>query len=897
MHKEKQSVRSVRLALSLLAGATLFTSNTHAQTAGDATPADPPKVIITGSNIARIAGEGATPVEVINRTQIDKSGASTVVELLSKLPSVSVALDGNSYNSFAGGASSVSLRGLDAKYTLILLNGRRLANYGFANGAENSFVDLNNIPLAALESVEILRDGASAIYGSDAVAGVINFKTRSNYQGMEASANLGGNVKGDGSSGNASLTKGWGDLDKDGYNVLMTVDLFRRNSLLSNKHDGFAVPDYRRFGGTDNRASTQFQGYVRDYDNGEPGYAIPGCKGTVGIAEGTGDQVCFTTPTTQLTPSISRAGISTIVTKRLNGGDELFLELGLNHNKSTYQQGYPRFDSALLAPTDGTTNPGVLGLPGPTDDTYGFTPGDRLQIFHAITEAGHQVETITNNTQRVVAGWRGKVYGWDSEFALNLNRSKLSDDTSNAVLKDVSDQLVTQGLAGTGGYDPFNPANPMSVVSPMMYTMHHHATSELGVAEWKMSTADLFSWQGRPVGFAWGAQGSHESIDDVADPQTALGNIVDYGATSSKASRNLYSIYGELAVPVLTNLDAQVALRGDHYSDFGTTWNPKLALAWRPSDKVLLRGSATTSFKAPTLPEIGSVTTAYATVADWARCGPLGYVGAQCSYSPKDYLKGNPNLKAEKASNYSAGIVLQPVKELVASLDWYGIHQRDTIQALDAQYIVDNEDSIPGFAALIGRDPRNAALEATHPGLNKGRINSVTTPFSNVGKTTISGFDLDVRYDLALGNYGKLHFREVNNHTLTYDQSIAPGQEPTSRLGGVYHPRWNNSFRTSYEYGVSEFAMTARTAAGTLNIDDPTHEQDSAVTQARIGSYTVWDLNYTLKANEKLTLNIGVNNVFDKGLVYANSAYVNTYVQGLSDAVGRYAYVNARYTF
>jgi len=311
MHKEKQSVRSVRLALSLLAGATLFSTTTHAQTTGDAASPDLQKVIITGSNIARIAGEGATPVEVINRAQIDKSGAATVVELLSKLPSVSVSLDGNSYNSFAGGATSVALRGLDAKYTLILLNGRRLANYGFANGAENSFVDLNNIPLAALESVEILRDGASAIYGSDAVAGVINFKTRSNYQGMEASANVGANVKGDGSSGNASLTKGWGDLDKDGYNVLMTIDLMRRNALLSNKHDAFAVPDYRKYGGTDGRTTTQFQGYVRDYDNGEPGYAIPGCKGTVGNAEGTGDQVCFTTPTNQLTPAISRAGFST----------------------------------------------------------------------------------------------------------------------------------------------------------------------------------------------------------------------------------------------------------------------------------------------------------------------------------------------------------------------------------------------------------------------------------------------------------------------------------------------------------------------------------------------------------------------------------------------------------
>lgn len=386
-------------------------SSAQAQTAVEGSSVEPTEVIITGLNIARIAGEGATPIEIVTRADIEKSGASTVVEMLSKLPSVGVALDGNSYNSFAGGASSVALRGLDAKYTLILLNGRRLANYGFANGAENSFVDLNNLPLAALESVEILRDGASAIYGSDAVAGVINFKTRDNYQGMEATGNLGANVKRDGSTFNASLTRGWGDLDKDGYNVLMTVDALKRNSLQSVKHAALANPDYTRFGGTDHRRQGEFLGFVKDYDNGEPGYVIPGCKGTVGIAAGTLDQVCFTNPSLQRTPRIERVGFSTIVTKRLGGGDELFAELGLNHNTSVYTQGYPYFSSSQLVPTDGTTNPGVMGLPGPTDTTIGFTPGDRLQVSHAITEPGRQRETIKNDTARVVAGWRGSVKG------------------------------------------------------------------------------------------------------------------------------------------------------------------------------------------------------------------------------------------------------------------------------------------------------------------------------------------------------------------------------------------------------------------------------------------------------------------------------------------------------
>ncbi|MDD5442622.1 MAG: TonB-dependent receptor, partial [Pseudomonas fluorescens] len=294
---------------------------------------------------------------------------------------------------------------------------------------------------------------------------------------------------------------------------------------------------------------------------------------------------------------------------------------------------------------------------------------------------------------------------------------------------------------------------------------------------------------------------------------------------------------------------------------------------------------------------IGATTTAYAKVADWARCVPLHYVGASCSYSPKDYLVGNPDLKPELAANYSLGVVLQPMKALSLSLDWYGVHQRDTIQSLDAQYLVDNEDKIAGYAALIGRDPRSAALEAANPGLNKGRINNITTPYTNVGKTITSGLDFDLKYDLDLGANGKLRFREVNNYTLTFEQSIAPGAAPSDRRDGLNHPKWKNSFRVVYELDDKEYGLTARTSASTLNITDPTYSQDAAVTNRRIPSYTVWDANFNLKASKQLRLNMGINNVFDKAMVYANTAYSDTYVQSLNDLVGRYVYINARYTF
>lgn len=891
--REKTLTTLIRLALTALASTVVAQTTIAQETPSDKTQ----KVEITGSNLKRIDLEGATGVEIIKREDIDRLGATTVVELLSKLPSVQVSLDGNSQNTWAVGSASVALRGLDSKYTLILLNGRRIANYGFANGAENTFVDLNALPLGAIESIEILRDGASAIYGSDAVAGVINFKTRKNYQGLEGAANLGMNQQGDGGSGNVTLTGGWGDLEQDRHNLLVSVDLLKRSSLWSDKHSATSNADYSRFGGTDNRATGLFLGSVRDFTTANPGWAIPGCRGSVEVSKSTGDTVCLTNPRGMLTPDIERGGVSAIFTQRLNAQDEVFVELGLNHSRASYWAGYPGFDSAFKGKTAGSTNPGLATLPQASNVAGGFTPGDVLQITRAIYEAGQRVDTVTNDTERLVTGWRGTIGKWDSELSLNLNQNRVTESISNQVLKDVSTASLQSGLLGTGGYDPFVYWNPSSVVNPMLVTTNRVATSRLYALEWKMSNEALFSLPAGPVGFAWGVQANRESMNDTPDSRIQAGNITNYGPTAASASRSSTSVYGEFQVPIVKNLDMQAALRADHYSDFGNSVNPKLAAAWHPLDSILLRASATTSFKAPTLPELSSSTAGYVQVADWARCRPLGYTGASCAYYPRDYTVGNPDLKAEKAKNYSFGIVFQPFKSLSASLDWYGIKQTNTIQALDPQYILDNEDTIPGFAALVGRDPRNPALEALHPGLNKGRINSIHPPYMNIGTTSLQGLDLDVKYRLDFGSYGKLTLREINSFALQFDQSIAPGQPEQGRLDSVYRPRWNNSFRIGYEYQGTELALTARTAASTLNIDDPTHPQDPAVTNARIPSYTNWDLNVSFKPIKDLSVNVGANNVFDRTPVFANSAYVDGYVAGLTDQLGRYVYINARYTF
>ena len=244
---------------------------------------------------------------------------------------------------------------------------------------------------------------------------------------------------------------------------------YLRNPLWSNKHDYFANPDHRRFGGTDGTTTNLYLGSVRDYDNGEPGYAIPGCRGTVGVALGTGDTVCFTNPANQISPRIERIGVSGIFTKKLNNTDELFAEAGVTSSKTTIQQGFSSFSSSFLSNTAGSTNPGLNNLPGPSADgtLQGFTPGDRLQVFRAIYEAGQKYETVNSDTIRLVGGWRGMVGQWDSEAAISLNQNHIDDLTTGQVLKDVSSASLQAGLLGkAGGYDPFVYQNPASVVQP-----------------------------------------------------------------------------------------------------------------------------------------------------------------------------------------------------------------------------------------------------------------------------------------------------------------------------------------------------------------------------------------------------------------------------------------------
>ena len=229
------------------------------------------RVEVTGSRIKRIDAEGANPVQVISRKEIERTGASTINDVLQSIPGAGAGLDDRFTNGFAPGGGSVNLRGLGINSTLVLINGRRVATYPFAQqiGTPQGFQDLNSIPLAAVDRIEVLKDGASAVYGADAVAGVINVILRQDYRGLEVGAGYGRSAKRDGDLPTANLTWGTGDLGTDRYNILVGLNLSKRSEILSKDRSFGGTEDLRPRGGADRRSSYGLPGTIIDNVTGD----------------------------------------------------------------------------------------------------------------------------------------------------------------------------------------------------------------------------------------------------------------------------------------------------------------------------------------------------------------------------------------------------------------------------------------------------------------------------------------------------------------------------------------------------------------------------------------------------------------------------------------------------
>jgi len=865
---ERTMSRTLRL---MFAGGLAFGmhSAAYAQTTSDTDSATPiQRVEVTGSSIKRMATETALPITSIKAADFQKQGLTTAAEVLSTL-SMNQSSEGSSQavGSGTGGIAVADLRGLGSNKTLVLLNGRRLASHPYGG----SSVDLNIIPVSALERVEVLRDGASAIYGTDAIGGVINFITKREIQGGTVSVERTQPKTGAGAESRLNLSGGYGDLDKDGFNFFAVID-FHKQTALALADRAFAT------GGMSNTSSpanfTQSSTSIKSNP-----YYSNGC-GTNQVAS---SGICRTNTGAYLSaiPKTQQESFLGKATFKLSKDNIATAEY--MHSRST--------DTTTIAPsplTGITMNSSSPYYPGGSAGVPAVAGMDSsaISLNWRTTAAGSRVGYDTSTSDRLVLASEGLIAGWDYNVGFTYAISKA---TSAFVNGYTNDSLMRQGVLD-GILNPFGD----QTAAGLAYIEAAQLRGEYLNA--KMTTIDLdgkisrsiYKLPAGDVGFAVGTELRHEKA--TYNVNTALASQADssgYGDAQNEAgSRSIAAVYSELSIPLIKNLELSLAARYDHYSDVGGTTNPKIGLRWQAMPDLMFRTSYNTGFRAPTLYDLyAPATKTYTSNSynDPVLCpGGVAIAGADAlsACGAQQYIRsgGNANLKPEKSKTFSFGTVFEPVKSVTVSLDYFNIKIRDKIGTVDENTIFDNYEKYKSYFVYSA------------DGKTLEYVNAV---LDNLGEVHTSGIDVSLLWKLPRSSYGDFTFNIDGTWVHSYKYQNETGGAWTENVG-IYADstpvfRWKHNATLSWKRGQWGASFSNKYMSGYVDQYDET----------RVKAYSTYSLsgNYTGFKNTDLTL--GIKNLFNTDPPYTNqtTTFQEGYDPRYTDPLGRTFYVKATYKF
>lgn len=839
------STRSLLAAA--VASALLLPAAAGAQTTGE-TPRTLNTVSVTGSNIRRAEAEGSNPVQVIDRETLATSGKITVADALRAISAnTGNATNETSNSGWASGSAGIGLRGLSQKNTLVLLNGRRPANYGFpSNGLSDTFVNLNALPLVAVERIEVLKDGASAVYGSDAVAGVVNIITRQNFEGLEVGGSYGTSDEGGLDTVRGRVVGGFGDLDTDGFNVLASVEGYTRDRL-----------------DQDQRALTR-SGIYSDLPGGRwNGWSAKGARFLVGGAsvplldaagncpagmtltasapiDGLAGNTCAINlaPYTTLIPSTERYQAYVNATVRLTDRADLFGEALYSriHGASIFGSS-PYFTLeggrfALNAQT-GLAEPVSNLLPANNPyNPYGVaTP-----IEYTFFDLGQSLKTNRSDAFRLLGGARGRGGRFDWEVATFFAKSTEEETVAAGF---ASRWPLAQALAD-GSLNLHDPAaTPSAVLDAIRLSTVREAQSSLHGIDFKL-TGELFDLPAGPVGFAAGIEARTESLVSRNPWQIDAGLQVRPAIAAVDGERDVAALYAEFNVPIVQSLGLQLAGRGDDYSDFGSAFSPKAGLRWQALDTLLVRASASRGFRAPSLSENSASTNiSYGTVVD-----PYDPDIAGSRQSPTFFTVGNTGLDPERTRSYNVGLVVSPRADTSLSLDWYRIELDNLIGTNNTTTIVQANDP-----ADVIRDSR-------------GKLVAVYNRYQNLSTLKTSGLDAEFNQTVRTAA-GDFRITSVYTHVLDYSRPQVVGGPLVDYAGSNLGPSLpRNKLTTRFGWSIGDFE-TALTWYRTGGYDQKASVAATAV-QSRVDSYDQFDLYAGWSGIEGLTLYAKVDNVLDE---------------------------------
>ncbi len=910
-------------ALLMACGGVLLSSGGLAQAQDNTQKLE--RVTITGSNIKRTDTETASPVQVISREEIERSGKQSIQEVLRGVTADGLGSIPSSFsNGFASGSAAVSLRGLGVNSTLVLVNGRRMTTYGLADDGTRNFVDLNSLPLEAVDRIEVLKDGASAIYGADAVGGVVNVILRKNYTGASIGGSYGQASRGDGKTTRAFGSLGFGDIDADKYNVFLSLEASQQKNIWSVDRGFIGQSDHtsRGYYDTTNGARRPYfsagptsnspYGVTRSATGGGARVNVIPCAPSA-IVPSTG--LCGYNPLVEqeVQPALDRLNFFGRGTLQFSPSLTAYLEVGYFSTKSKANGTLgANNDGGVFVPGD-PFNPllvhSFMNLPaGHPDNTFGV---DR-SLFIRPFELGGRDQTTDNEVLRLVQGLQGTGFGWDFDVGASYIKGRLKNQNFGFIRYD-----VMQAALNNGTYRITSPSlTAPSVLAAISPTLENTPTSSIKSIDFKASR-ELMNLPGGALGLAVGGELRWEAANTPPVPFTETAEIVGLGYSAFNASRRVQAVFGELNAPVTKWLELNGALRYDRYSDFGNSTTPKVGFKLKPIDQFAVRGTYSEAFRAP---------------------GPAETGGSSFGFTTFGILsQGNPNIQPETAKSYTLGLIAEPLPGTSATLDYWRIDRKNEIVQADPNSII---GSLPTTGTPLSRISGAQPNTFIYYDAN-GDIGTVTGFYRNAAKTKTDGVDLELRHRMSLGEAGKLSTQLNWTHVNKFQRTDPDGNTfeyagthgPLVQSAGGGSPKDRMSLTLTLDRGpwavtgginyVGPIKMidhkgetTDPDGSGTIHnsntgVDYPDAGQyncgvfdtsGNVYGGCKLPSFTTFDLFARWTPMKNLDVNFSIQNLFDRKapfdpylVIPYGINYNQTWHQ--SGAVGRFLTVGAKYSF
>ncbi len=814
------------------------------------------EIVITGTRIARDNYNMSSPIKVIEAIEFERTGATSAFELLSLLPEVGAggifdsapfasgtgdanAVDGGRGGFTALGANSISLRSLGPNATLILVNGRRVAPHGFTQGGTsnaNTVVNLDNIPVEAIERIEILKGGASTIYGTDAMAGVINIILKKGYSDMRSlTANVRMTTEGDNAQYRLAYSQGFSDIGGGDNSLLLSGEYVHQNSLILNAREAQASrsnseTNYSPGGTLGEFDFSTFTYAYRPYNLANPNAAA--CERI------SADNECLTDigDLTDLTPKSDRFALTATYDQSLQNGVDLFATATFAHANRVNR----------LAPTQWYEG----GLVGAED------------LFVQLTDTGNRTRTVTGTNYSLVLGAKGQ---WNDKINWEIS-SRYSSDSETSTYHNYVLETQFETEAAAGNYIFGVPgATPQDVLDRIHAPDFKRRGSSKTAGIDAHISGELFQGPAGPISYAVGGTFTRDSFSDRPDPLADIRNLFQgaidapYG-TVFDSSRTRTAVFGELLVPVIQDrLEIELAAREDFDDLFGSHFSPKIGFRLDAiPNVVMVRGAYTEGFRAPSIVEFGRPTQVNNNwfferrrVATGVSYNCLTVTARNQCLGIKNTTLDNPNIKPEVSEQYNFGVVLNPFTGLELAADWYLINRTNEIRFFGGENSANTHPDTIGFDAA-------------------GNVISVVSFYTNIGRTENQGVDFSARYTVDLGKYGEL----TNDLSVIHDLSnITERLNARNALFTVEHkagfrgqPAWRATNSLSWLMGDWRTTMVYR-YRGSYN-DWAASSESLASRPCNTGGGTALKYNCMVPSFSTVDFNLGYSGIKNVRLTF-----------------------------